>query len=400
MLNRVVFQSAETVPDVKLSHNVIYVRTQEQAEQEAALQESTADTDVVVTENLYENYIPSLAQTGGVVASDVVISDDTILEKGLIVCGKLTVAEGTTLVVRKGGPVVAQSAEFAGHILFEAGDYGFKPGHVVGPDADLDPEFVYIAGHTDFTAKGTSVTGTGVNFYTNSADMKADAVFTGMIFYDRLIVRRGVTLTSKDGCWLNWIHAELEDNVTFKVSETEICVLEYIHTDKGGGYYNHTGFGTTKIGKNVKLIGDDTFCWFWMGDLDGRFADVRGTIVMKAKQLVQVNPDDLDNFETSEITGSGTTEDPYRMTFHEKDTNRSYVTGRKLSMDAAVNNRVQDKFPDCVLFDYWEDEVNGHLLKRVLGFRSLRAGNILIHKMDDVESLVYFADEVVYAEEC
>ena len=68
-------------------------------------------------------------------------------------------------------------------------------------------------------------------------------------------------------------------------------------------------------------------------------------------------------------------------------------------MDAAVNNVVQERFPDCILFDYWETQEEGHLLKRVLGFRDLRAGNILIHKMDDIESMMYFADIVVFAKE-
>ena len=402
-----VFNSEHVFPDLTLSHSVIYVRSGSSAAcdvtllsllPEGAVIDSVHRTvswngsvwDIVPVSEIYPSFCEEAAREGGVIQGDVTLSRDTVLFNGLTVCGTLTVSEGVTLTLKRGDAVRAQSAVIAGHLLYQAPDFGFKPGHVVGPDARLDPQRMHVSGHTVF-APGARISGTGVSFYTGSADIQGDATFTGMITWDDLTVRRGVTLVTKDGCWLNWVHGRLEADITFRVSETEICVLEYIHHDQTGGYYDHTGFGTTEIAENVRLLGDETFNWFWMGDLDGRFAEVTGNIVMKAKQLVQVHEKDLENIQTTGITGEGTPESPYEMTWHVIDENHAYATSRTLAVDAAVNNVIQDRFPDCVLFDYWG--------KRVLGFRDLRAGNILIHKVDDVETLLYFADIVVYAKE-
>lgn len=403
-----VFHSAQVYPEVAASHNVVYVKLGSSAADDRVLADLLGggclvdsearklsldgeEYDIVGVSRIWPEYSGAAARTGGIVAGDVVIDRDTVFENGMVICGALTVEPGVTLALKKGNPVIAQSARIGGHLLYCAPDFGFKPGHVVGPDAKLDPEVVTVNGHAEFFSPNARISGTGVVFTANSADVQQDVSFTGMISADQLTVRDGVTLTTKDGCWLNWIHGVLEDGVTFRVSETEICVLEYVHHDGGGGYYNHTGFGTTKVGQGVRMLGDNSFCWFWMGDLDGRFADVRDGVFLKAKQLIQANEGDLANWETSPVTGSGTKEDPYTMTFHEKDPDYAYVTGRSIAMDAAVNNAVQDRFPDCVLFDYWG--------KKVLGFRDLRAGNILIHKMDDLNTLLYFADVVVYAKQ-
>ena len=309
------------------------------------------------------------------IEGDIRITQDTAFDFSVHCTGKLVVEPGVTLTTSRYETLETHALEVYGTLKIAGEGEGFKPGHVYGKEAD-NPLAVRV--ETDLLVDGGTIEGKEAVVAANGAVFRKDVRLTGMIGFDHLLIAQDARVITQGGTWIITETMTVEDHVVFDLSETEICVLK---SRKGedlegakGGFYDHEGYGTTQLGQNVSVLGDDTFIWVWFGRVEGAFETIRGNVVLKTCGGIFTDGEDMANIETSEVTGTGTEEDPFRFTWHEIDPDYVYHNPRQLAIDAVVNNALQERLPGCLIFDF---------NKELFAFTEphFRAGNVLIHEL-------------------
>ena len=328
------------------------------------------------------------------IEGDILISQDTVFDRSIQCTGRVTVAEGVTLTTSRYETLEAGSMEICGTLKIAGEGEGFKPGHVYGKEAD-NPLAVKVAGTlavTDGAIEGKeAVVAAGEGIFRGAISL------TGMFGFEYLQMAEETKLVTRGGTWIITETMDIGDNAIFDLSETEICVLRSRKGDQAegakGGFYDHEGYGTTRIGRHVSVLGDDTFIWVWFGRTEGAFETIRGNVVLKTCAGIFTDPEDMANIETSSLTGDGSEKDPFRFTWHEKDPSYTYHNPRKLAIDAVVNNALQEHLPGCLIFDF---------NKELFAFTEehFRAGNVLVHELYfDLPTIRALADHRALATE-
>ena len=309
------------------------------------------------------------------IEGDLLLREDTAFEESVQCTGTMTIEEGITLTASRFALLSAKNLILRGTLLVGGEEAGFKPGHVFGKEAD-NPLVVQV--EDTFTIDGGKVEAKEAVLAAGKGSFKETVTLTGMFGFDQVTIQTGACMVTRGGTRLIAESMEIQDDVTFDLSETEICVL---HSRKGenlegakGGFYDHEGYGDTRVGKRVAVHGDDTFIWLWFGRTEGVFAEIHGNVVLKTSTGNFSDAEDMANITVSEMTGSGTEEDPFRYTYHEIDPDYEYHNPRQLAVDAVVNNALQARLPGCLIFDF---------NKELFAFteKHFRAGNILIHEL-------------------
>lgn len=322
-----------------------------------------------------------------IIEGDLLLKEDASFEENVRCTGTITIKEGVTLTASRYALISAKDLVLKGKILIAGEEEGFKPGHVFGKEAK-NPLVLRI--EDQLTIDGGSIVAKEAVIAAGRGSFRGEVSLTGMFGFEELTIHPGARLVTRGGSWLITERMDIGDDAVFDLSETEICVIKSRKGDDlegaKGGFYDHEGYGDTRIGRRVSVLGDDTFIWLWFGRTEGAFQTIRGNIVLKCCEGIFTDADDMKNIETSEITGSGTEEDPFRYTYREIDPEYEYHNSRKLAVDAVVNNALQDRLPGCLIFDF---------NKELFAFteKHFRAGNILIHELYfDPPTIRAFAD--------
>ncbi len=222
-----VFNSLHVIPERRLSHNVLYLEgsvIDDAAANEAAQAMidlwRTRGYDIVFTDPILQDLDPAVQ--GGVIARDVFIDRDTVLPTGMVVCGTLTVEEGTTLRIGKGEPMILENLRLGGRLRAEGQ--------------------IYVCGHTEVFGRGARLYCR--DFFSSTAEIRKDAVVSGTLSFDSLVIKRECTVSTRQNTRLSWNYGRLEEGVSIQLTRSRLCMG------------SPAGEGTTKAGRGVRLIGD------------------------------------------------------------------------------------------------------------------------------------------------
>ncbi len=351
--------------------------------------------DLILTDRkIYTDDDPELWANGGIFNGDLDIKEDHSFDKEMICCGKVTVEKDVCLTVLKNSRFDCENLIVYGTLAYSGKDFPFKPGHVVGPGTvkkeDMPPACYYVADKITFEQGSKGISGRKGTLRASRGEIKSDLTLDGMTVIDELTIKEGVKV-SLSGSWIQSVLLIMEDNSSLDLSETEICVLKY-KAELGEGYYAHYGYGTTVVGKNVKIFADKSFVWLWLGRISGEFEDVAPYVYLRTDKKVYGRKNDLNNFTVSDLQKDSVDEHIYHLSYKELNKEYEYESTKDKALDALLNNKIQDAFPGYMLW-------GGKGVYFGFSEPHMRSGNILIHKIQDFQTLRDLSDIYVQAKE-